>query len=374
MTKKPAIAIIVPGGIGIDDNIPVLLELLCRIAELFDVTVYSFSKQETHPSLTSSQCIVMYAPGKIKSSLLKALFFIWKIRKDHSIKQFVLIHGFWIMQQGIVAVISGKLFNIPSIVTLPGGDITYVPEIQYGNYSNPIKRTLIAWCIHHASHIVTLTQFQKSLMQQRGMSRERMSIIPYGVDISKFQFRPHAFTEPLQLIYIGNLNRVKDPWTLLKTFQALTKKCACRLTVIGSGVLSGQVQEFSRALGVYDDIQWMGKLRHENIPPQLSTADILLMTSLYEGQSVVVLEAFASGVIVVGTRVGMLADIGNDAVTVSPGDVDGLTRKIEELIHHPETVSTLQLMNRKYAEMYSAEWTFKECIKLYNELIIQKQP
>ena len=99
MTHKPAIAIIVPGGIGIDDNIPVLLELLCRIAELFDVTIYSSSNLETHPSLTSSQCMVIYAPSKIKSGFLKALFFIWKIRKDHATKQFVLIQGFWIMLQ-----------------------------------------------------------------------------------------------------------------------------------------------------------------------------------------------------------------------------------------------------------------------------------
>ena len=210
-------------------------------------------------------------------------------------------------------------------------------------------------------------------MQQKGMAREQMSIIPFGVDISRFQYRPQVFTKPLQLIYIGNLNRVKDPWTLLKTFQSLTKKCACKLTVIGSDVLDGKVQEFARELGVYDDIRWMGKLRHEDIPSLLSTADILLMTSLYEGQSVVVLEAFASGVIVVGTYVGMLADIGNDAVTVKPGDADGLTRKIEELIHHPESVSTFQSMNRKYAEKFSAEWTFNEYTKLYHELIIQKQ-
>jgi len=373
MTHKPAIAIIVPGGIGIDDNIPVLLELLCRIAELFDVTIYSSSNLETHPSLTSSQCMVIYAPSKIKSGFLKALFFIWKIRKDHATKQFVLIQGFWIMLQGIVAVVSGKLIHIPSVVTLPGGDITYVPDIHYGNFSNPMKRTFIAWCIRHASHIVILTQFQKSLMQQKGMAREQMSIIPFGVDISRFQYRPQVFTKPLQLIYIGNLNRVKDPWTLLKTFQSLTKKCACKLTVIGSDVLDGKVQEFARELGVYDDIRWMGKLRHEDIPSLLSTADILLMTSLYEGQSVVVLEAFASGVIVVGTYVGMLADIGNDAVTVKPGDADGLTRKIEELIHHPESVSTFQSMNRKYAEKFSAEWTFNEYTKLYHELIIQKQ-
>jgi glycosyltransferase involved in cell wall biosynthesis len=373
MNNKPALAIVVPGGIGIYDNIPVLLELFCRLTTSFDVTIYSFSQLSPHPSLASNFCTVHCAPDKIRSNSLKALYFIWKIRHDHAFKHFSVIHGFWIMLQGIVAVVSGKLLNVPSIVTLPGGDVTYIPAIQYGGLSNRIKRMMSTWCIHHASRVVTLTRFQQTIMKQHGIARSHISIIPYGVNLTRFQFHPHAFTKPLQLMYIGNLNRVKDPWTLIKTFHALTKKYACRLTVIGSDVLNGQVQEFARELGVYDVIRWMGKLRYEDIPSQVSSADILLMTSLYEGQSIVVLEAFASGVIVVGTHVGVLADIGNDTVTVNPGDADGLTRKIEELIHHPETISTLQSMNRKYAEKYSAEWTFKEYTKLYNELIIQLQ-
>jgi glycosyltransferase involved in cell wall biosynthesis len=372
MNNKPALAIVVPGGIGIDNNIPVLLELLCRLATSFDVTIYSFSQMIPHPSLTSKLCTVYYAPSNINSNILKTLYFIWKIRHDHSFKHFSVIHGFWIMQQGIVAVISGKLLHVPSVVTLPGGDITYIPEIRYGSLSHPLKRTLTSWCIHHASHIVVLTQFQQTIMKQQRIARSHISIIPYGIDLTRFQFNPHPLTKPLQLIFIGNLNQVKDPWTLIKTFQVLTKYYACKLTIIGSGVLNGQIQKFARELGVYEGIRWMGKLRYEEIPLQLISADILLVTSLYEGQSVVVLEAFASGVIVVGTHVGVLADVGNGAVTVKPGDADGLARKIEELLHHPETISALQLKNREYAELYSAEWTFKEYTKLYHELISQK--
>ena len=326
---------------------------------------------DPHPSLALNSCSVQHAPGKIKSNSLKALYFIWKIRHDHSFKTYSAIHGFWILLQGIVAVVAGRLLKIPSIITLPGGDITSLPAIRYGNLSSPLKTLISKWCIQNASRVVTLTQFQQRLMKQHGIERSHSSIIPYGIDLTRFQFNPHPLHDPLQLIYIGNLNRVKDPWTLIKTFHALTKNYPCKLTVIGSDLLNGQVQEFARELGVEDLIRWEGKLHYEEIPLQLSSADVLLMTSVYEGQSVVTLEAFASGVIVVGTNVGMLADIGNDAVTVNPGDVDGLARTIEGLIHHPETVRDLQIKNREFAEKYSSEWTFQEYIKLYNELIIQ---
>jgi len=214
-----------------------------------------------------------------------------------------------------------------------------------------------------------LTRFQQTVMQAHGISRKQISIILFGVDLTKYQFQPRPISVPLQLIFIGNLNRVKDPFTLINTFYELSKKHECQLTIIGSDILNGEVQDYARELGVYDKIRWKGKLDYDNIPSELSSVDILLLTSLYEGQAVVVLEAFASGVIVVGTKVGLLADIGDDVLTASPGDAVGLANVIEELIRHPENISILQSKNRNYAETFSARWTFEEYKKLYNELI-----
>jgi glycosyltransferase involved in cell wall biosynthesis len=371
MNKKPAKAIIVPGGIGTHDNIPVLLELLRLLATNYDVTIYSLSSLVLHPSLASTSCTVVRAPRMIKFNLIKAFYFIWKIRNDHSVKHFAVVHGFWIMLPGVIAVLSGNILRIPSVITLPGGDVTYIPAIRYGSLSNPIKRMLVAWSLHHASRIVLLTRFQQAMMQVYGITREQISIIPYGVNMTRFKFRPHPFSRPLQLIYIGNLNRVKDPFTLIKSFYMLTKEHECRLTIIGSDILKGEVQAYARRLEVYDKIRWEGKLSYDNIPAELSSADILLITSLYEGQAAVVLEAFASGVIVVGTKVGLLADIGDNTITASPGDAAGLTRIIEKLIRHPENIDSLQSKNRIYAETFSAEWTFKEYVKLYKELTTQ---
>jgi glycosyltransferase involved in cell wall biosynthesis len=373
MNTRHSIAIVVPGGIGEQDNIPVLLELIRRLAGIFDVTIYSFSNSVLHSSLVSASCTLIAAPQLFKSKLAKAIYLFWKIRKDHSAHHFVVIHGIWILVQGVLAVFSGKILRIPSIITLPGGDTTYIPSIRYGSLTNPLKKKLVAWCVHSASRIVLLTRYQHAVMQGHGISREQISIIPYGIDTARFKFQPRSFSRPVQLLYIGNLNRVKDPWTLINTFYSLSQKYECRLTVIGSDILNGEVQSYARKLGVYDKILWKGKLRYDKIPGELTSADILLLTSLYEGQAAVVLEAFASGVLVVGTTVGLLADIGDKSITAAPGDAAGLTNKIEELMNHPEILSTLQLKNRSYAETYSAEWTFNEYVKLYDELIAPRQ-
>ena len=87
----------------------------------------------------------------------------------------------------------------------------------------------------------------------------------------------------------------------------------------------------------------------------------------------VVMEAFASGAVVVGTNVGMLADIGDDRVVVTPGDAEGLAEKIEKLIAQPLVIREMQSANRALAEKYTAEWTWSEYKKLYEELLKGKQ-
>ena len=231
-----------------------------------------------------------------KNRFLTVIYFLWRIRADHRKLKFSAVHGFWVFAQGITAVIVGKLLHIHSLLSLPGGDIVYVPSIQYGSMSHPVKRMMVRWCIQNANHVIVLTQYQKSLMDAHRISPQHISVIPYGADPTFFTYFAHtleALVKPLQFIFIGNLNRVKDPFTLIKAFALLHKIFDCRLTIIGEDILDGKVQNHARDLGVDDKIQWKGKIPHEQIPGELQKSDFLLLTSLYEGEAVVVMEAFA---------------------------------------------------------------------------------
>ena len=370
MGNRPRIAILVPGGIGKDDNIPSLLDLICRIAETYDVSIYSFSRLTLHPSLDSDHCSVSFSPAVLgRNKLLKALYFLWRIRRDHAQKEISAVHGFWVISQGIVAVLAGKLIRVPSVISLLGGDAVYLPAIRYGGMRNVFNRKVIQWCVGHADRVTILTKFQQRTMNANGVTSKRISIIPFGVDTSKFIFHPRTLSEPIQFSFIGNLNRVKDPLTLVKTFSLLVRKFNCTLTIAGADILNGQAREFARTLGINDKIQWMGKVPHDVIPSILHETHFLILTSLFEGEAVVVMEAFASGAVVVGTSVGMLADMGDDRVVVMPGDAEGLVEKIEKLIAQPPVIREIQSANRALAEKYTAEWTWSEYKKLYEELL-----
>lgn len=353
-----------------DDNIPSLLDLLCRLGVSYDLSIYSFSRLTSHPDLASNHPTISYPPPSFRnSSLLKILFFLWRIRKDHAQRAFIATHGFWIMSQGITAVLASKLLDIPSIVSLLGGDTVYFPAIGYGSLRSVAHRKMITWCINNADRVTSLSRFQERMMKANGISRDQVSIIPFGVNTTEFSFRAKATSRRIEFIFIGNLNKVKDPCTAIRTFSLLAKNHDCHLTIAGSDTLDGAVQEYARSLHVYERITWKGKVRHEAIPSLLHSSDFLLLTSLFEGEAVVVMEAFACGVIVAGARVGLLADVGDDDVTVESGDAEGLADKIERLIAQPEKLQGIRLKNRKLAEHYSIEWTCSEYGKLYEELV-----
>jgi Glycosyltransferase len=80
------------------------------------------------------------------------------------------------------------------------------------------------------------------------------------------------------------------------------------------------------------------------------------------------MEAFASGVVVVGTKVGLLADVGDENVMVLPEDAEGLVKKIERLLEHPQHLSDIRLRNRAFAEEHTGEWTCAKHRKLYDEV------
>jgi glycosyltransferase involved in cell wall biosynthesis len=56
-----------------------------------------------------------------------------------------------------------------------------------------------------------------------------------------------------------------------------------------------------------------------------------------------------------------------------PGDAEGLAEKIEKLIAQPLVIREMQSANRALAEKYTAEWTWSEYKKLYEELLTGKE-
>ena len=97
---------------------------------------------------------------------------------------------------------------------------------------------------------------------------------------------------------------------MFRAFAKVAQKIDCHLTVIGEGFNIDKVREMMKDLRIDDHVTFTGSVSQSQLPQYLRKAHILLHTARFETGCAVIQEAMSSGVAVVGTRVGILSDIG----------------------------------------------------------------
>src|SRR3546814_412309 len=129
---------------------------------------------------------------------------------------------------------------------------------------------------------------------------------------------PRRREAPL-ILCAGRLAPQKDPMTAIQAFAALPPALGARLVWLGDGPLRRQLMREISRLGVGDRVEMPGHV--SDIAPYLGRADLLLLTSHYEGYPAVLVEAIAAGVAVVTTDcTAALAEIlsSSDLGTIAP--------------------------------------------------------
>ena len=366
------IAIIVPGGIGNGkflQGVPSMVNLIERLSQDFEIVVYSLIKTEAKE--VSKNYRLKSIPANIKSpSWIKALLLLPPFLIDHLIKRYDLVHAFWALPAGLLAVKLSKLLKIPCIITLQGGETANLPKINYGNLLNKKSKKRTLDVCNNASKLVVLTNFQLTQLRLLGVHRDDIDIILHGAEEKLFPFiKTKNFEEPYKFIHVANLTEVKDQVTLLKTFKILSEKINCRLTIIGDDFLKGKIQKLVHDLG-FKNVLIVEAVPHHELYKYLSDSDFMLHTSLHEAGAVVINEAMSSGVIVCGSRVGLLYDLGDDfCISVDCRDYISLAENILQLISDKERIKRMSTSAYEWSVNHSAIRTYESYKKNYEKLI-----
>ncbi len=368
------LAFIVPGGVGDRDSTktnPTLEEFIVRISKEFDVTVYSLvSVTRENNSPIAEKIKLKSINASNTESLVKRIFLLVRLfLRDHLIERYEIIHGIWAFPGGVLAVVLGKMFRLPVIVSLQGGEAANVPQIAYGNMYNRFLKMITLWTCRHADELTALTQYQWNEIKRFGLYRKNVHIIPYGADTASFTSIKKTFAPPFRFLHVANLNRVKDQQTLLRAFAIIGQHVDCRLRIVGPDYLNGQLQLFIKDLGITNNVEFLGHIPHQHLPAYYAWAHMMLHTSYYEAQAVVVAEAAASGVVVCGTKVGLIADLTNDgAVSVETGNYEDLAKEVLNLLSNRERFEAIRSNAINWASTYDADWTASQFVRLYRQV------
>lgn len=312
------IALIVPGGVdrsGTERVIPCLLWLIEGLVRAgHDVQVFAF-RQEPKPARWDLRGSRVHNIGRRPG----VPFTIAAVIAEHRKARFDVIHAFWAQGCGVAGGIAGKLLGVPAVLTLAGGDLEAIPDIDYGGRLHWRGR-LDAWiACKSAQHITTPSDWLRQKASRLGIAA---TTVPLGVALDHWPPRtprPRDVSAPLRLVHVASLNRVKDQPTLLRAARTLLDMGQdFELILVGADTLNGEIQQLAVALDLAPRVTFIDAVRHSKLRPLIEQADVLVMASRHEAGPLVTLEAAIAGVPTVGTAVGHIADFAPDAAVAVP--------------------------------------------------------
>lgn len=227
-----------------------------------------------------------------------------------------------------VAMLASALSGVPYSYTLHGPAELFEP-----------MRWRIDLKIARAAFVACISWFARSqgMLFAAQEHWERMHVIHCGV-------RPALYDRPkpppgARLLFVGRLAAIKGLPTLFEALALLRDaRPDATLTLIGDGPEREALRRTAERMGLGPAVSFAGYRSQDEVAAALAEADVFVLPSFAEGVPVVLMEAMASCVPVVATRVGGVAELVEDGVSgflAPPGDVGTLADRIARLLDDP---------------------------------------
>jgi colanic acid/amylovoran biosynthesis glycosyltransferase len=264
----------------------------------------------------------------------------------------------------------------PIITTFHGFDVNKLPRIE----GPRLYRTLFS-----KGDLFTVgSEFLKRRIIALGAPADRIVKLPMGVDLSRFHFTERSKNREgeLRLLTVARLVEVKGIEYALRAVAALKMKYSLlHYQIVGDGPLRGELEGLARQLGLANQVEFLGALPQDAVIERYRDAQIFVLPSIVtesgeeENQSVSLAEAQASGLPVIGTRIGGNAESireGESGILVPPRDFSALARAVEEIAECPQAWSKMGRIGRTLVEdRFNLEKQNDELVILYRMVATQ---
>ena len=225
--------------------------------------------------------------------------------------------------------------------------------------------------------VVAISRRIAALLVEGGVSREKIRVIHSGVEPAPFDRQSAASRDssPVVIGTVAVLERRKGHRFLLEAAAHL-KGQGQRLIwrIAGDGSQKERLQRLAESLGLREEVVFLGFV--SDVPAFLSSIDIFVLPSLFEGLGVAVLEAMAAAKPVVATDVGGPGELVADERTgllVPPGDFLSLARALSRLSSDKDLIRRMGENGRaRVKEHFTMEQMAKRNEGYYYELLEER--
>lgn len=273
---------------------------------------------------------------------------------------------------GLIAIVAGRLSHRPVLVSIHG----YVFTVSYAQW---LLRRFV--CLRARLIRVNSLAVWK-LVSSWGVPEHKLRLVSDRVDLSMFNpeingsevRRRHGAVGLNLLLYIGSLLPIKGVDVLLKALPAIKEEVPnVKLLVVGEGPERSRLERLAEELGVHEDVAFVGRVSHSDVPKYIAACDLLIHPSFSESLGRVLLEAQAAGKPVVASRAGGMREAVREGVTgllFKPGDHLELARSVLKLLKNPGLRAEMGMAGRRFVAKHFEFWRLeRQLVKLYLESI-----
>jgi L-malate glycosyltransferase len=233
--------------------------------------------------------------------------------------------------------------SVPVITTLHGTDITLVGK-------DKTYEPVVAFSINESDAITAVSENLKEETYRNFAISKEIEVIYNFVDVTRFNKKPiEAFRKVIAphgekiLIHASNFRKVKRIDDVISIFGNVRSAMPAKLLMVGDGPERHAAEEKARALGIEEDIRFLGK--QEQMEDILAVSDVFLLPSEYESFGLAALEAMAARAVVISTNAGGLAEINIQEKTgymANVGDVQAMSKYAIDLLSNDNKLNSMK--------------------------------
>lgn len=321
------------------------------------------------------EVIAIDEPGKGKfltlkkymSWFMKSMFYLMRNKKSIS-----LTHAHYAFPTGLLSYIGKKVFNIPYVVTVHGGDID-----KMAKKNAHIKKMTMRILVDAERVIAVGERLKNDVINDFNVPKTRVEVVSMGVDTSVFKSYGQAearkslgiAADEKVLLFVGNVIREKGVRELIEAYGEVKENYPISsLYIFGSQrneMFMNELKSLVKAEQL-TDVYFKRPVAQQDLAKWMSAADLLALPSYHEGFGLVALEAMATDTPVVGADVGGLTYLLKDGagILVEPKDSRSLAKGIEKSLRQ-EGYQEEQM--KKVVQEHSVETILRKLCVIYKE-------
>ncbi|AAZ56290.1 glucosyltransferase [Thermobifida fusca YX] len=230
-----------------------------------------------------------------------------------------------------------------------------------------------------ADYVTTPTQRAAELLASKGFTRT-VEAVSCGIDLDRFRPRPQdraqarahfGLPDRETMVFVGRLDEEKRIDESIRALPVLLRHRDVQLVLAGTGQRREELERLARSLGVAERVHFLGFVPDDDLPLVYVAADLFVIGSVAELQSIATLEAMSTGLPVVAADALALPHLvrpGRNGYLYPPGDVAQLAQRLLDVLESPDRRTAMGRASRDIAQTHDHHRSLDRFEQIYTEV------